>query len=117
MDPIFEKNNWNKFSDRLNFNTYKFVYKALNQLSSDYSKESFNYIKRVNMKLGEDQLKLVIPNAKCNFLMNTIFYKGVKEWNNLPFEIRNIHSLNDFINCYKSYFKLLKKTFKFIYII
>ncbi len=78
-------------------------------MSSDYSKEFFNHIKRVNMRLGEDQLKLVIPNAKYNFLVNTIFYKGVKKWNNLPFEIRNSHSLRDFINCFKSYFKLFKK--------
>ncbi len=106
VDPIFEKLNWNKFSDRLNFNTCKYIYKALNQLSSDYSKEFFNYIKRVNKRLREDQLKLVIPKAKCNFLVITIFYKGVKEWNNLPFEIRNSHSLGDFINCFKSYFRL-----------
>ncbi len=39
VDPIFEKLNWNKFSDKLNFNTCKYIYKALNQLSSDYSKE------------------------------------------------------------------------------
>jgi hypothetical protein len=84
----------------------KYIYKALDQLSSDYSKEFFNYIKRVNTRLGEDQLKPVIPNAKCNFLMNTIFYKDVKELNNLPFEIRNSHSLDEFINCFKSYFKL-----------
>ncbi len=79
VDPIFEKLNWNKFSDRLNFNTSKYIYKALNQLSSNYSKEFFNYIKRVNTRLSIDQLKLVIPNAKCNFLVKTIFYKGVKE--------------------------------------
>jgi hypothetical protein len=71
VDPILEKLNWNKFSDRLNFNTRKYIYKALNQLSSDYSKEFFNYVKRVNTRLGEDQLKLVIPNAKFNFLINT----------------------------------------------
>jgi hypothetical protein len=111
VNPIFEKFNWNKFSDRLNFNTCKYIYKALNKLSEDYSKEFFNHIKRVNTRLGEEQLKLVIPNAKCNFLVNTIFYKGVKEWNNLPFKIRNSHSLDDLINCFKSYFKLLKKIF------
>jgi hypothetical protein len=105
----FAKLKWNKFSDRLNFNTCKYIYKALNQLSSDYSKQFFNYITRVNTRLGEDQLKLVIPNAKCNFLINTIFYKGVKGWNNLPFEIRNIQTLDGFINCFKSYFKLFKK--------
>ncbi len=68
VDPIFEKLNQNKFSDRLNFNTCKYIYKALNQLSSEYFKKFFNYIKSVNTRLGEDQLKLVIPNAKCNFL-------------------------------------------------
>jgi hypothetical protein len=31
--------------------------------------------------------------AKCDFLENTIFYKGRKDWNDIPYEIRNSQSL------------------------
>jgi hypothetical protein len=59
-------------------------------LSSDNSKEFFNYIIRVITRIGEDQRNLSYLTENVIFLMNSVFYKAVKEWNNLRFKIKTV---------------------------
>ncbi len=41
---------------------------------------------------------LSIPNIKLNFLRNTIFYNGVKIFNDLPLVSRQAESLKTFLS-------------------
>jgi hypothetical protein len=63
-------------------------------MASDNAINFFVRKKRINKRIGEDELTLVLLNAKQNFLRNTIFYNGVIVWNELPFDITNMSYIN-----------------------
>jgi hypothetical protein len=59
-----------------------------------------------NKTKTSDSLKLIEPKIKNNFLKNTIFYKGIKIWNDLPLEVRSTQNYDNFCAEVKDYFKI-----------
>jgi hypothetical protein len=70
------------------------MFKASHRMAFENAINFFERKKRINKRIGEDELTLVLPNAKQNFLRNTIFYNGVIVWNELPFDITNMSYIN-----------------------
>lgn len=97
---------WDNLENRFNFHAVKYIFKATHNLASNNSSEFFNFISRVNKRLGEDSKMLTVPIAKHNFLSNSIFYTGVKLWNSLPFIIRDSQNLNVFIKKTKEFYNI-----------
>ena len=60
---------------------------------------------RTSARLGDNR-KLAIVSPKNNFYMNSLFYKGIKTFNDLSMDIRRSQSIS-----------IEKKTFKLIMII
>jgi hypothetical protein len=76
--PLFNRLKWSPFSSTFNFHTVKYIYRALNDMASENSSEFFKRKSRINRRIAEDELMLDIPRAKYNFLINSIFYNGIK---------------------------------------
>ena len=71
------------------------MYKCLNKLSPSYLSEKFNKNEtEYNLRDGNRLLKKKV-NTKC-FGLRTFSYSGAKLWNNLPMEIKNSVTLNEF---------------------
>jgi hypothetical protein len=73
----------------------KYIFKSLHEMAADTSSGLFNYMNHTRSRSRRfDNFMLQLPNMKSNFLQNTIFYKGVKLWNELPLNIRQLMLIN-----------------------
>jgi hypothetical protein len=106
FDNLSSRLKWSSIENRLKFHATKYIYKATNGLASINSLDFFQTKRKINKRLGEDNKMLTIPKANYNFLKNSIFYNGVKLWNELPFEIRDSSSLKLFISQAKEFYKI-----------
>lgn len=94
---MLEALQWLNIKQRITFNTMLTIFKIKNRMLPDYlhkniiyNSESNNY----NLRRGED---FKLPQLrKCN-TQNNIFYKGLKEYNGLPNEIKTEKN----IKCFK----------------
>jgi hypothetical protein len=107
FDNLSLRLKWSSLENRFKFHATKYIYKATNGLASINSMDFFQSKPKINKRLGEDNKTLSLPKAKYNFLTNSIFYNGVKLWNELPFEVRVCTSLKLFISKDKEFYKIL----------
>ena len=75
------------------------VFKCINNLAPDYLKDmiTLRQVIRRSSRLDDDFFILKIP-PKCNFSKTEAAFSrsGPKIWNDLPYEIRSLSSLNVF---------------------
>jgi hypothetical protein len=81
----------------MNGESVKYIFKATHGLASNVLKNIFNKARATRTR-SYDSFKLELPSIKSNFLKNTIFYNGVKLWNELPLEFRKLEDYNLFLN-------------------
>ena len=78
------------------------VFKCVNNLAPEYLKEliKFRQIKRRSSRLDDDFFMLKIP-PKCNFSRSeaAFSHSGPKIWNELPYRLRSLSSINEFKSC------------------
>ena len=101
------------FIEALYIYIYIYIYnKAINKLASNMSSNLFSYsTTRSSRRLGDDQ-KLEIMTPKNNFYFNSLFFKGIKAFNELTLDIRQSQSISIFKrrvfhNCFWIYCNLL----------
>jgi hypothetical protein len=75
----------------------KYIFKATHGLASNASKNFYNKANATRTRTYYC-FKLELPSIKSNFLKNTIFYNGVKLWNELPLELRKLVDYNHYLN-------------------
>jgi hypothetical protein len=95
--PLYQRLNLKTFSESLRQNSTKYIFKAMHGLSSTASTEFFKF-KNSRTSRHSDQHMLDLPEIKTNFLRNTIFYNGVKLYNDLPLISRQAENFNSFLN-------------------
>ena len=86
---------------RIYFKSCTMVFKIMHGLSPDYLEDIVNLAveNRPNLRSGDDFLQLQESNcSKC------IEYGMIKNWNSLPFTIRNNFELDDFRRDLKTYY-------------
>ena len=94
---LFESLKWFPILKAVKYHTFVCIFKALNGLSSENLLTLFEVnSNRSSARLGRHSLYINAPNAKKNMLRNTIFCKGVDEWNSIPPDIRVEANLNNF---------------------
>jgi hypothetical protein len=101
--PIFKKYNILNFEALLSYESIKYIYKVLNCLSSPYTIDFFKYKASAYKTRLQNNKCLEIPLFKLKQLQNSIFYAGVKNWNNLPLNLRNCKTFTKFCSELKSY--------------
>ena len=89
----------------INYNAGLFIYKALNGFLPIKMCNAFNYEKKSKTR-SNDNFSVTLPFCKYNYTQNSILYKGVKCFNNIPFNIRQIDKL---ISFKKSFFTYLNE--------
>ncbi|MCU7800963.1 MAG: reverse transcriptase family protein [gamma proteobacterium symbiont of Lucinoma myriamae] len=106
---MFNELQWLPFPARLQFHTCSMVYKALNDLAPDYIRDLFTKTSEAhtrNLRSVDNEL-LRVPNSKTTSFENSFTVSAAKQWNEIPFDIRTVSSLQSFKNALKTY--LLKK--------
>jgi hypothetical protein len=95
---------WLPLMDKTHFSSIKYIYKAINGLNANLSKEFFEFITSRSRRRTTDNLTLKLPQLKCIFLKNTIFYSGSQYWNDCPYSLRNTDNPKALIVDFKNYF-------------
>jgi hypothetical protein len=83
-DPLFKQLQWLPLMDKIRFSSIKYIYKAINGLNANLSKKFFEFRTSRSSRRTTDDLTLKLPQIKCNFVKNTIFYSGSQYWNDCP---------------------------------
>ena len=83
---------------RRKYHTQVFMYKALNNLCSDYISSKFCYSSKIHLHSTRSASSNApyIPHINLNVGKNRISYRGAISWNSLPLEIREAHTLRLF---------------------
>ena len=72
------------------------VFKALNDLASDYLSSMFTERSVSGYVLRDSTNKLNVPIPRTNYLKRSFSYRGATLWNSLPCNLRQEKSLNRF---------------------
>jgi hypothetical protein len=88
--------NWLPIESRMIFNSNVYIFKALNGMASDYSKNFFKLKNTRNSTRINDDKTLELPKPNNEFFKNTIFYTGVKNYNSMSYHIRSSERLSTF---------------------
>lgn len=87
------------------YNALMFVFKMKNSLAPKYLTEKLQYNNQTHNINTRNRNELRLPNVNSNLARNTIFYNGVKSFNELPPVIRNETNINKFKNNLKDYIR------------
>ena len=82
-----------------------FVYKCLNNLSSDFFQNKFQYISEVhnlNTRSAANQ-NLSIPKCKTDYLKHSFIYSAIKVFNSIPVTIKSLPTISAYKKALKSY--------------
>jgi hypothetical protein len=102
--PLFKKLKWIKLKDIITINSSKFIFKAVNGMSCEPSNNLFSLLPKRRTRSDADY-QLKIENWKLQYLRNSLFYKGVETWNELPVSLRLLNN-----------FKVFKKNLRNLFI-
>jgi len=102
--PLYERLNWKSLLNAIKFESMIYIFKSINGLNSEHSRDLFEInVNRTSRRTGRDGLYINEPKSTKNFLFNTIFCKGVKLWNSLPFDMRSETTIRAFKTRFKDY--------------
>ena len=92
----FSRLNWSSIDSRIKSHSVIYIYKAINGFASTHSQNFFNYISNRRSARNNDNKMIELITPLNNFYINSIFYKGIKYYNSLRYEIRNTTNLYSF---------------------
>ena len=97
--------NWIRIENRIKLHTVIYIFKALNGLASTLAQSLFVFSNtRFSSRLSDGR-KLKLIKSNNNFYNNSIFYKGITYYNELPLEIRSAERLSTFKRLTLKFFK------------
>lgn len=102
---MLESLNWLSIAQRIKFNAIIMIFKIKNGLAPQYLNDNISYVSDVHNRNVRNNNDFRIPNYKTNITMKSIFYEGIKLYNELPNEIKNVTSLSTFKKHCKNYVK------------
>lgn len=94
---MLETLQWLNVTQRISFNVLITIFKIKHQLLPNYLHKNIIYNNQIhdyNLRRGDD---FKLPKFMKTTTQNNIFYKGLKEFNKLPYEIKSEKN----INCFK----------------
>jgi hypothetical protein len=101
---LFKRLVWMPYNQRIAYFSCVFIYKCLHGLGSTSANEYFNYIPNTCRTRNVSNNSLQLPNYKLTACMNTIFYSGVKVWNNIDINLRSVSNYKSFANKIRTHF-------------
>ena len=99
---------WLPVNLRISYKLMLYIYKSINGHSPSYLTQMLEVKERpVRLRQFDDQLQLMVPRNRRLGTRAAFSVNGPKPWNSLPFNLRNVLSLNSFKKNLKTYlFKL-----------
>ena len=99
---LFRTLKWKTFSQIREYFCRIFIYKSLNKLNANSCHQLFEH-KISQIKTKEIRRKeLILPNSSLQCFLNTIFYTGIKAFNALDPNVRDILNFNSFVKTLKN---------------
>lgn len=97
--------NWLSISQQIKFNVAIYVYKMLNGLLPSYLYENCIFTRDIHHRTTRlaSTNALRMPNFRLEFSRKSLFYNGVKLFNELPNDIKNSQSLSIFKSKCRTY--------------
>ena len=90
-------------------NTMLFIYKMINQLVPQHLLNNCRFVKDIHEYHTRSRNKFYLDRLSTSYNQNTLFYKGLKQYNDLPDIIKNCDNLKSFKRSCTDY---IKKTVK-----
>ncbi len=87
-----------KIFDIISYYSNVYIYKSLHKLNSFLSANFFELVNRSQRSRSTQRQMLALPKCKLNYTQNSIFYKGVQNWNSSDIEIRSLSNIRLFKN-------------------
>ena len=110
---IFQRMKWLPFNERVKYFKCVYVFKCVNNLSSDYYNDVFKEVSSMhdfNTRQCANH-HLILNKCRTEYFMSAICYDGAKQWNFLPLDIKQSASLQNFKLKLKNYlFNLAAKS-------
>lgn len=99
---MLETLGWLSIAQKIKFNSLIMIYKMKNGLVPEYLLEKTNYISNVTNRTLRNSNDFRLPNYRYETTRNSIFYEGLKLFNEMPNEIKQAQTLIRFkIECKK----------------
>ena len=89
----------------LTYNTMIFIYKMLNNLLPPHLLSNCRFVKDVHEHNTRSKNNFYIDKVNTSFSQNSLYYKGLKQYNELPDYIKNCDNLQSFKACCKVFVK------------
>lgn len=102
-DYMLNELKWMSINQRLHYNVLVYVFKIKNKLTPEYLCKKLEYNRDFHNRNTRNREELRLPNIKTEFARKTIFYNGIKMFNQLPSEIRKQTQLNMFKKMVKNF--------------
>jgi hypothetical protein len=102
--PIFKNLKIMNFNTHVYYESCKYIHKVLNHNCSGYGIDFFKYKISKYLTRSQENKCLEIPKNKSKLFQNSIFFAGVKIWNDLSLELKLIVKSKSFVKKLKTYF-------------
>lgn len=97
---------WLSVSNRIFFSSMIFIFKVLNKLQPSYFNEYIVYNNDIHQHFTRNRNELYLTRTNYTSGMNTLFFKGIRQFNRLPVTIKSSQTLNIFKKNLLEYIKL-----------
>lgn len=87
---------WLSISQRIKFNTLVMIFKIKNNMLPNYIRSEINFVNDMSERTLRNSNDFRLPNFKSELTRNSIFYQGLKIFNELPSKIKEIKTLSTF---------------------
>lgn len=96
---------WLSITQRIKFNALVMVFKIKNGLAPKYLNDDITFVNDIYDRTLRNSSDFRLPKYKTNITTKSIFYEGIKLYNELPDRIKNANSLYTFKKHCKIYVK------------
>lgn len=96
---------WQSIKQRIYFNTLILIYKVVNNLLPKYMSKQLHLNSEVHNYETRNRLDYRLPKLAKSSTQNCLFYKGIKMYNNLPAEAKELTNLFSFKRYLSNYVK------------
>ena len=86
---VFSELNWLTFLKRVQYHSWTMVYKAINDLASEYISDIVTKVSDSHIRNLRSVNNNLLPSSKTSFYENSFTISAAKQWNELPLDIRN----------------------------
>lgn len=93
---VLESLNWLSINQKIKYNIMLYVFKMKNDKTPQYLSNKLEYVRDTHNRLTSARNELRLPNFKSDLGRKSLFYNGVKMYNELSNEMKNESNVNKF---------------------